>query len=215
MLAIDVGSKCLNFLGFDRWEMGDFGGRKAKRYPLTMLPKHRNSDRDSVQLQRQTLKLSEMNTREHFCQKRYTGHSSRFSYLFCWKLQCSEKNKTNKPEPSTLNMFPSTKKKWRALSPQLSLQKTDVQHFLQRPISPRGLGGRRAAIPASIFRRFPRGALPTRPCHSFVHRSQTQLGDGADGWGSLGWWEVGCPDVPVKGYGIAGIFTYMDDLNLW
>ena len=167
MLAIDVGSKCLNFLGFVQEEMGEFGGRKAQRYPLTMLPQHRNSDRDSVQLQRQTLKLSEMNTREHFCQKRYTGHSSRFSYIYIIYIyftyfveNCSVQKRTQQPNQNPQHWIFSPQQK-RNGKQKIPPKKTKDTHFPTKnphgPISaPPPLGWRDlAALPRIDFQAIP------------------------------------------------------------
>lgn len=125
---------------------------------------------------------------------------------------CSVQKRTtqpNKNEPCS-NIFTLNKKSSGKHYPPSFPYKKQMQNiFSSAPSLPGAWVAASLRFPASIFRRFPRGALPTRPCHSFVHRSQTQLGDGADGWGSLGWWEVGSPDAPVKGYGILIYLSWM------
>jgi len=71
------------------------------------------------------------------------------------------KQKIPPKKMNVLNIFPTKKKD--------GTTKIPTAPFLPPPWAAASL-----RFPASIFRRFPRGALPTRPCHSFVHRSQTQ-----------------------------------------
>lgn len=169
--------------------MGEFGGQKAQRYPLTManLEAFRDEDIPWTFLKK----------------KRYTGLSSSFSYIYIYftcllKTAVFRKERNNQTRTLNIEEFPLNKKEMeskKSLQKKMnvlnvfSLQKQMyIKHFLLH--APFGLW-KNVEVP----RRFPRGALPTRPCHSFVHRSQTQLGDGAYGWGG---WQVGKWDAHMR-----------------